>query len=217
MRPNRIDLTLENITTNGVFLPQTLTEPGQFILNGPEVNSNGQWVTPDGLGRLIFISSVGDTTAINFTITGYVHSDNGALVSETISGSTPGGSSPTSNYFFRIVSVTADSAVTSDTRGTTSPLGFGVLPLVPLNHGSSGVGIIIDVTGAIEYTVEYTGDDLDKKTPPFEYQNHSAAELVDATTSQSGNLAFLPSAIRVNISSYTAGATISSKIFHRDN
>jgi len=213
MRPIRINVDLDAVDANGVFEDQTLGGAGDFTLNGSGVTS-GEWITPDGFAKQIGFESTGNISAVTFTVNGFEDVERKKAITETLSG--PNNNTvETSNYFYVITSIAADGAVGTNTEA--GPVDEAVTATIPLNTRGGDVGLTCYVTGTVNYTIEYTSDDVQTAAEyPYQWINHDDSSLVNATATQSGNFLIAPIACRLKINSYSTGAAVQFNIFQKD-
>lgn len=82
------------------------------------------------------------------------------------------------------------------------------LPMPFDYYGESEVALQASVTGTANYTVQQTLDDPAGASPTW--FSHPDSNLVNATTSQQGNYAYLPRACRVVINSGSGTVTLTA-------
>lgn len=160
----------------------------------------------DGLGHQVTIDSAANLSGITFTLTGL--DADGLAQTEAVTG--PNATTVASaKYFSSLTSV----SVSSTLGANTADIGVkddAVSPTFVLDYTANpfSVGLMADVSGTIDYTVQYTIQNVFGSTQPsaLTWLNHAtmAAQTADAV----GNYAFNVQATRLLINSLTAGATI---------
>lgn len=204
MRPKQILLDLNDVDPNGVFEDQQLGAAGDFILDGAGV-TGGEWITPDGIAKIIGFESAGNISAVTFTVTGFLDVHRHIPVTETLAG--PNAATvETTNYFYVITSIAADDAVGTDTEA--GPVDEGISPIIPLSWRGRNVAINVTVTGTANYTVQQSFDPIQTETGPFTWDDHDDGNLVNQTATKNGNYIAIPRAMRLKINSYSSGAAL---------
>lgn len=208
-----INVDLATVDVDGIFENQTLGGAGDVSLDGAEVVA-GEWITPDGFAKQIAIDSAGDVSGVVFTVTGYTDQDKHNLITETITGVTTTAVEST-NYFYSITSIAADGAVASNIfagsvdEAVTKPL--------PISWRGGVASVNLDITGTMDVTIENTFDELQNLDDlNFAWQDSPSINLVNATTSTNDAYEGLPSALRLKVNSYSAGAACNLTIRQRD-
>lgn len=163
---------------------QTTAGAGSLIINGT-LSSSIQGNFPaiasfNNLQRTVSLTSTGNLSAVNFTITGMLE---GATVSQTIAGPS-NNTVQTTQLFNTVTSVTVDGAV-----GTNVSVGSGSsgqMPWLKYNYNATVFGLTaaIAVTGTINYSVVATLDEVNINSNPMLFNPNSL--LVSQTTSLVG-------------------------------
>ena len=210
MRRIEINMDLDNVDDDGVFQNQTLGGAGNFTLNGAGVTS-GEWVTPDLFAKQIGFASTGNISAVTFTVSGYLDKNKTIAISEELAG--PNNNTvETTNYFYSIQSISAGAAVGTNTKA--GPVDEVVSQIISIKRTNSDrserqVGLTFIVTGAINYTVQQTSDDVQSLTDrTFNWLDSDDSAVVGATASKNSNYIALPQAMRVKINSYSSEAAL---------
>jgi hypothetical protein len=203
-------MDLDNVDDDGVFQNQTLGGAGNFTLNGAGVTS-GEWVTPDLFAKQIGFASTGNISAVTFTVSGYLDKNKTIAISEELAG--PNNNTvETTNYFYSIQSISAGAAVGTNTKA--GPVDEVVSQIISIKRTNSDrserqVGLTFIVTGAINYTVQQTSDDVQSLTDrTFNWLDSDDSAVVGATASKNSNYIALPQAMRVKINSYSSEAAL---------
>jgi hypothetical protein len=213
-RPIIIDLDLATVDTNSVFEDQTTAGSGPLTLNGADVNSDGEWVSPDGFAHQISLESTGNLSGVTFAITGYSDFNKHNLITEGVTG--PNNATVESTGYFAIITgVTVTGAV-----GTNVECGFvdeAVTQSIPLNWRGGVASVNIDVTGTLDLTIQNTFDDIQNLNDlDFNWQDSPSVDLINITSSTNEAYEGLPRALRVKVNSYSTGAEAQIVIQQRD-
>ena len=168
MRPIVQTRQLVAAVANGIAQDQQLGAAGNLTLDGSLVDSDG--VAQLGTQRQVAFESAGNIATVVFTITGT--DDSGAVISEDVTGINASTVLTTLNYA-TVTQIAADAAFASDVEvGTT---GVGASQTVPLDQYQTpfSVSLFIDITGTVDVTVEFTGDDVFGDFPgPHNWTDH---------------------------------------------
>ena len=204
MTPIRVSFPA--VSATAVCASQTTAGSGALSLNGGLLNvQTGAVILGTGIQRVVSITSTGNLSAINFTITGT--DATGAVVTETRVGPNNTTVSTTAEYM-TVTSVSVDAAVgTAVTLGSGST---GKTKWMPMNHlitpFNVGVGVVVTATANV--TVQHTFDAPSSSATAF---SHSS--LAAITASADGNYSAPVQAIRcVMNSSSGSGAFVFSVI-----
>lgn len=206
-------------SVNGICVAQTTSGASNLAING----SLAQTIYPNDGGTVSFfvdprspnavfgggynvpitLTSAGNLSGVNFTITGTALNPYNPFtpVTETIAGPSANTVSTTA-LFNRVLSISSSAAVGSNvSAGTGSSGSYGNwLPVMGPGQ-SMPVSVSVAVTGTINYTVQQTYDDpYNSSIAPVAF-NNSDTTLVGATTSQQGNYITPITATRVIINS----------------
>src|ERR1700752_2049789 len=153
MRPIFVSRTLAASSSNNICLSQTPGGAGALTLNGSTVSGG---VAILDAQRVVGITSAGNDTARTFVITG--QDEQGNVISESLAGASGATASSILNYK-KVTSITIDGAAAGAiTVGTT---GVGSSVAVPLDQYISPFNptLAVEVTGTLNYDVQYTEDD----------------------------------------------------------
>jgi hypothetical protein len=201
MRPVVVTRTLATADADGIAQAQQLVGAGSLTLNGALVVSG---VAQLGVQRVVGIASAGNLSAVTFTVYGTDQAGN--TISESIAGPNNNTVSTTLN-FLTVNQVAASGAVGTDvTVGTTA---VGASAAVPLDVylDPFNTSLFLDVTGTVNVTVQYTGDDnVLTSTGPFVWYAHS--DLTSQTTDAVGTIISPVTAVRLLTNSGTGTAEL---------
>lgn len=186
--------------TNGVCLDQTRVGAGALVINGTKASGG---VATFNAAYTVSVTSNGNDSSRTFTITGT--NANGNTISETVTG--PNNTTIyTTLYFLTVTSVT----ISNGTVGTVR-VGFGtsgVTQTLPVdNHGRPEISLQVAVSGSATWTIQQTLDNPWDNTT-LSWFDHPDPNLVAQTGNRQGNYAYVPSAIRMKITSGTGTATL---------
>jgi hypothetical protein len=194
-------LQLQAAVNNAVCLDQTKATAGSLTLNGTSVVAG---VAVFNAAYLVTVTSTGNDSTRTYTITGT--NSSGVAMSETITG--PNTTTVSTTRYFK--TVTDVSVVGGGTVGTVR-VGFGssgvAPPLVLDIHGRPDVSLQVVVSGTVTWTIQQTLDNLWDIANPTWF-NHPDTNMVAQTINRQGNYAYVPSAVRLQITSGTGTATL---------
>jgi len=152
-------------SANSVALLQTTAGAASFVLNGAlavGLDNYPPFAVFPGISRVVTLTSTGNLSGVNFTIAGTL---NGNAVTETRVG--PNNNTVTTTQVYDTVnSVTVDGAV-----GTATSVGTGTTGYTHWfnsNYHSTvlGMAVAVDVTAAVNYTLQFTYDDVNTVASP---------------------------------------------------
>ena len=189
---------------------------------GPLTGANLQAVaaaqTPSGAGALtltaspvvldkprqLVITSAGNDSSVIFTVTGTTYGGNNAT--ENITGSNAGTATSALNYLTVSSIVTSAKPAAAVEVGTTTVAGSRWVRLD--SWANNNVGIQVDVTGTVSYTVQYTFDDPDDANYTLglagvTWFNSADTNVVNASASKTSTFANAPTYARVVLNSGT--------------
>lgn len=173
-----------------------------YIATAQTLASAGD-VTLDGTTTLvppcfITITSVGDDTGVNFTITGT--SPSGYSQSEVLAGANAGAATSTLTYS-TITSIAADDATAGDIEVGIAQSGYSAWLPLDIYTPNQVTSISATVSGTVNYSVEYTNEDPFDNSFVHQAVNHPVAGLVTASTNQTAFTTTLMRAVRYKINS----------------
>lgn len=217
MRPRTLDIDPIDVDADGIAETQTPAASGvqSLTLNGAlcDLGSAGEFDIydagySDGIaGVRIGITSAADESGRTFTITGTDDLDRSVV--EAVTGVDTGVAESVA-YFKTISGITTD----DDTTGaiTVGPVDEVVSRTIPLNWRKDEflIGLGIDVTGTIDYTVQHTFSTVYDISVTPKWFNHD--NLFSQTTDQDGNYIIPVHATRLVVNSYDSGAEINHQI-----
>lgn len=203
MRPIQQNLYFVSEDAVGIASAQTPTENGSLTLDGPLATA-GTVVLP--VASPVTLTSTDDFSAITFTIVG-TDQDNFAI-SEAIAG--PNNETVETTLSFKTVTSIGTDApaglTTEEVSAGVLDVNIGALPWWPLDiytpNQVTNISATI-VSGTATYTVEYTNEDPFDPNITQQEVNHPDANLVGASTDQTGFTTTLMRAVRFNIASGT--------------
>jgi len=201
MRQITQTLTVPAAVNNAVCLDQTLAGAGSLTENGGAV-VNG--VAISTVAVLVTVTSTGNDSTRTYTITGTNAA--GVAMSETITG--PNATTVSTTRYFK--TVTDVSVVGGGTVGTVR-VGFAAsgvtAPLVLDIHGRPDVSLQVVVSGTVTWTIQQTLDSVWDIALPTWF-SHPDVNMVAQTVNRQGNYAYVPAAVRLQVTSGTGSATI---------
>jgi hypothetical protein len=190
MRPVILSRALVAGAAGAICASQTTAGAGNLLING--TLAAGGVATLD-VQRNIGITSGGNDAAVVFTVTGT--DQQGRVISETITGVSTNTVSSVLNYL-TITSIAASAAVANAVTVDTLGTGSSTELVTDKYIAPFSVSINVNVTGTLNYTVQYTFDDVFAKPGgPFNWT--AVAALTAQTTTQNSSLSQPVSALRL--------------------
>jgi hypothetical protein len=173
--------------------------------------------TPDSLAHQVTITGLSATnlSAINATITGI--GQDGNTQSETVA--LPNGAVTVTSTLYYKSSLTVTPA--STTGASAVSIGYNnqfSSRTIPSNWRGSQAFVSVKVTGTINYTVQYTGDNIQGQpnttaaTRPYTWLQDDGTKIVASSTNGAETFSSEPMAYRFITNSYSAGATAAMTI-----
>jgi len=205
-----VNLDVMTESTTAVAGSQTPAGAGALTLTGTTVSPT---TTCSGLrvGHKVTVSCAGADAARSFVVVGY--DAEGGYISETVAGSN-GSISTSTKYYNRVDSITVDAA----TAGAVTA-GFAdecVCEYIHTSEESTPLSLNVDVTGTINYTVQFSQDRVHNRTPVRTYNpdvsysptwtDCTDTNLVGATADKQGSMTTPVVGLRLKVSSYSTGA-----------
>lgn len=137
------------------------------------------------------------------------------VITETIS--LPGASLTTEStlYFKTLISIVPSATIGADTMDIGWVDEF-VSNTIPYNWHGDESSLNVTVTGTIDYTVQFSFTDIQRETP-IVWEDSNDSDVVDATTTQTSNIAYPVMATRLQINSYSSGATARLALLQHDS
>jgi hypothetical protein len=203
MRPIQQNLYFVEEDDAGIASAQTPAENGSLSLDGPLATA-GTVTLP--IAAPVTLTSTDDFSGVTFTIIGT--DQNNLPISEAVTG--PNNETVTSTLSFKTITeiaTDAPSGLSSETVSAGVPdVGLGAGAWWPLDiytpNQVTNISATI-VSGTAGYTVEYTNEDPFDLNITQQAVNHPDANLVGASTDQTGFTTTLMRAVRFNIASGT--------------
>lgn len=181
--PFDVTITVAAADADGIATGQTLGGAGVLTLDGALVTGGVATLGADPVQRRVSLTSVGNLSAVNFTVTG---TDGfGNTVEQTISG--PNNTTVSTTLYFRtVVQVSADAAVaTAVSAGTdTQAATPWLIPHPEAMPFAIGLGL---VPSGVTFTVEHTWSDVETGQIPDTFPHE---QLVAQNAAADGNYAF---------------------------
>jgi hypothetical protein len=191
---------------DGICLSQTPGAAGALTLNGALVSGG---VAVLDAARRVLITAAGDESAKTFTITGTSY--NGQTQSETVTG--PNATTAQSVLDYKtvtsvVISAAAAGAITVGTNGVASSRWMRLD-----SWAFAQVGIQVNVSGTINYTVQQTFDDPNDATNPVSpanviWVNSSDSAVVAKAVDAQSFYAYAPTFIKITANSGTGSAKL---------
>lgn len=191
MRPIQITTTsFTGADGNGVALAQQLLAAGDLTLVSSTVT-----LTPP---RYITLTSLGNLSGVLFSITGTA--PNGSPQTEVLSG--PNANTVTSTMTFAtITAISTDGAVGTDVEAGYTQSGYSAWWPLDIYTPNQVTTISVNVSGTINYSVEYTNEDPFDNSIVQLPKAHPNASLTGATADQTEFTTTLMRAVRFKVNS----------------
>jgi hypothetical protein len=202
MRPITQSKTVAAGVVGAIAASQTTAGAGNLLING-SLAAGGVATLPTQ--QVLGITSTGNLSAVNFTITGT--DSQGRVIVQTIAGPNVGTVQTTLNYL-TVTQIAVSGAVA--TAVTVDTVGVGATQEIPIDRyqNPTNITLTVEVTGTVNYTVQWTTDDIFGGAPgPFVWFP-GPSNLVAASTTQSGTLVSDVIAVRLLINSGTGSAQL---------
>jgi hypothetical protein len=203
MRP--IQITTTSFTAadgNGVAAAQQLLAAGDLTLVSSTVT-----LTPP---RYVTLTSLGNLSGVLFSITGT--SPNGSSQTEVLTG--PNANTVTSTMTFAtITAISTDGAVATDVEAGYTQSGYSAWWPLDIYTPNQVTTISVNVSGTINYSVEYTNEDPFDNSIVQLPKAHPNAALTNGTADQTEFTTTLMRAVRfkVNSGDGTARVTVTQQ------
>lgn len=199
MRPIQQILTFISSDVEGIATAQTPGLDADLTIDGTYADG-GSVTLP--VASFVTLTSTSDFSAVTFTITGT--NEKGATITEDVTG--PNNETVSSTLQFKTITQIATDSPGTFTVETVSAgvpaTNTGAGPWWPLDIYTPNQVTNISATilsGTATYTVEYTNEDPFDTTITQQEVNHPDANLVGASTDQTGFTTTLMRAVRFNI------------------
>lgn len=161
--PIKISMTHSAAIANGIAQSQALGSAGYLTLNGSLVSGGVATLCPYGTERAVIIKCDGNDTGITYTVYGLNASGN--AVQQTVTG-VNNNNVTTTMLFSQVTAIYASGAIaTTAYAGTTAVMSSRWVGL-STNLTPFNVGLAVNITGTINYTVQTTYDDILATTAP---------------------------------------------------
>lgn len=176
MRPVTVSRTLVAAAVGAIAAAQATAGAGNLLINGSL--AAGGVATLD-TQRTVGLTSAGNLSAVNFTLTGT--DQQGRVISEILAGPNANTVSSVLNYK-TITSIAVSAAVGTNVTADTVVTGASQEIPVDLYTNQFNVTLATEITGVVNYTIQYTFDDVFSGPGPFNWA--SVAGLQTQTTNQ---------------------------------
>jgi hypothetical protein len=183
------------LTLNGSGVDATST----YLLNNPRMTLTGS-----GFERTISLTSGGNLSGVNFTVTG--KDIRGAAKAETLAG--PNSNTVyTTGYFYEVTSVAVSATIASDVSVGIGTTGRSQWYVVDYLIAPTGIGLGVTVSATdLTWTIVQTTYNVQTAEPAANsIINNADSNLVSQTTSRQGNYVVPFGATRCQISGSTSG------------
>ena len=215
--PVTLPVTFSTAVAAGITASQALAAAGNLTIGGTLASGGVATLTAYGVERPVIITSAGNDSGITFTV--YGTNASGNPVQQTVTG-TNAGVATTTTYFYQVTRIAASGAVaTTVTAGTSGVMASRWLVL-NYNAAPFTLGIGVVVSGTINYTLQYTYDDVQvvsAPTPslpaiPVLPTAWDLTALASKTANTDSSITAPVTAVRLKINSGTAPASATATI-----
>ncbi len=156
-RPVRITKALASASATAVAASQTPLAAGNLTLNGVSATGSPAYVVLDTARQILFTFAA-DESSRTFTIYGFDKPEGGAQIQESVAGAAA--TAVSTLGFGRITRISVDAATAGALTVGTNGVGWIPWQLVDWNLDPTNLTISVDVVGTVNYTVQYTMDDI---------------------------------------------------------
>lgn len=157
-RPVRLTKSLASADADGVCLSQTPLAAGNLTLNGVFASGSPAVAVLDTPRRVLFTFAA-DETGHTFVVYGTNAVSGGSPIQETVAGTTAGTVATTLD-FGTVTRISIDAAATGAMTVGTNGVGATAWQLIDNYLDPTNARISIDVVGTVNYTLQYTDDDI---------------------------------------------------------
>ena len=151
--PHYISKTLTAASDNAISLSQTPAGAGNMLINGASATAG---VATLDTQRQVILTFAADETGHTFVV--YGTSEGTDLLQETIAGTTAGVVATTQN-FKTVTRISISAAATGAIKAGTNGIGATRWHAVNWHVTPINIALAVNVTGTINYTVQYTVED----------------------------------------------------------
>jgi hypothetical protein len=208
MRPKEYDVDLADASLTGFASNVT---GAAFVLTANAAT--------DGLAHQVSIRNDAVTDHAGKTVTLVGTDPDGYPLTEIVTGPGSSATVESTGYFLTLTSATPSETIGSD----TFDIGWvdeAATKSIPLDWRSDVTAAVnVDVTGTINFTVQYTFDDIQRtgQTPRSATQNGQWIDLTALASKTADTVSTAPlgaTAIRLLVNSYSSGAELQMNVNH---
>lgn len=161
--PYRATLALTAAVANGISVSQSLASAGNLTITGSLATAGVATLTSTNcLARRVGIASAGNDSALTWTITGTDRY--GRPQSETLSGANAATATSAKDYA-TVTKIAGSAATASTVTAGTVTTGSTEWRLCDIFRETYNVGLSVQLTGTVTYSVESTFDDPNAALP----------------------------------------------------
>ena len=201
MRPVVITRALLTSDPDGIAVNQTTVGAANLTLNGVLVSGGVAQLTSQ---RKVAGHSTGNISTVIFTVYGTDWAGN--TITDTVTGISNTTVSTTLD-FLTVTRIAASAAVGTNVEFGTTGVGASQPVVVDQYLDPFNVSLFIDVTGTVDVTVQYTGDDdVLTSSGPFVWFNHT--DLTAKSADSVGTIISPVRAVRLLTNSGTGSAEL---------
>lgn len=189
-------------SANKICLSQTPSGAGNLTINGAA--ASGGVATLDTQRQVLFTFAA-DETGHTFVV--YGTKQGGSAIQETVAGTTAG-TVATNQMFLTVTRISIDAAATGAMTVGTNGVGSTDWQSVDLFTEPVNVGFQVVVSGTVNYTVEYTEQDVNALATGAYPAVFAHSSIASKTDNQAGSFTTPLTYFRLTINSGTGSATL---------
>jgi hypothetical protein len=156
-RPVRITKALASASANNICLSQDPAAAGNLTLNGSAASGSPAIAVLDTARQILFTFAA-DETGKTFVVYGFDKPTGGAQIQETVAGAAA--TAVTTLGFGRIDRISIDQNSAGALTVGTNGVGWIPWQLIDWNLDPTNLVIAIDVVGTVNYTLQWTYDNI---------------------------------------------------------
>lgn len=156
-RPVRITKTLASASVNNIAASQTPLAAGNLTLNGSAASGSPAVAVLDTSRQILFTFAADETGRV-FTVYGFDKPEGGNSIQQAVAGTAT--TAVTTLGFGRVTRISVDAATAGALTVGTNGVGWIPWQLVDWNLDPTNMTISVDVVGTVNYTVQYTYDNI---------------------------------------------------------
>lgn len=194
-QPQVLTIVLAAADDDGISVSQAVAVAGNLTITGALATGGVATITSVGAARQVIITSGGNDTGVTFTIYGL---DAGySPQTDAVTGANAG-IATSAKYFRTVTRIAASAAVATVVKAGTNGIGVTAWANLNIHAQPCNTSFRCLVTGTVNYTLQYTYDDLSSISDIL-----SDAVILAVTASQEASYTYPITAGRVLLNSGT--------------